>query len=676
MRTPLVALALAAVSLAFASTAWAQTLPEARPAPPAPPPPPPPPPPPAPPPPPPPAPAAHHGGLDLSTIEQLREQGILSQAEYELSGCATSRPLHGEFAHAREANTIVLGKWATTLYGFLEGDTIYDTTQSFTDAAGNAQVLRPSGQTAPFVSNLSGLPPGTVQPIQPSQGYLGSHGQMLMSVRNSRLGLRLKAPGTERVHTSALLEMDFLGNQPTVSQGSFFTSPTMRIRHAAFRVETPVVDVMVGQYWHLFGWMEGYLPATTEIQGVAGQLYARAPQIRISKGFKSDAVTFEIAVAAVRPPSLSEMPEGEAGLRLALNHFITMHTSGTTATALTPASIALSGDVRYFEVPEAASVLPTSMVNVKSGAGAADLFLPILPARDEHRGNALSLLAQAAYGAGISDLYAGMQSGVMFPFVPVTPALSGAPAWPTNMDQGLVSYDITGFALHPVQWTSVLAGLEYYLPGVDGRVWLSANVSRVQSNNTSTFARALSDTPNPNEYFFPASTAQVRKGETWWDANLFFEPVQSVRVGLEFAQFMDTYVDGYTAKNTRVQAPASSSSDRAAQERKTSMFGPKTHGRRLLQVVLRPRGPQRGGGEAPARDVRAHRPQGEARAGDRREGERRGRHHPRHDEAPARDVDHAARPVRHPRPHLQARRRARPHRGRERAARAPSRSAP
>jgi hypothetical protein len=489
--------------------------------------------------------------MDLSTIEQLREQGILSQAEYELAlrdiGASTGD------AHAREANTIVLGKWATTLYGFLEGDTIYDTTQSFTDAAGNAQVVRPSGQMSPNASPLSGLPPGTIQPLQPTQGYLGSHGQMLMSVRNSRLGLRLKAPGTEHVHTSALLEMDFLGNQPSVSQSSFFTSPTMRIRHAAFRVETPVVDVLVGQYWHLFGWMEGYLPNTTEIQGVPGELYARAPQIRISKTFKSDAVTFEAAIAAVRPPSLSEMPEGEAGLRLALNHFTGMHTSGATGTALTPASIAVSGDFRYYEVPEAASVIPTSMVNVKSGAGAADFFLPILPAREDHKGNVLSLIGQGAYGAGFSDLYAGMQSGVMFPFVKVPPALSGSPAWPTNMDQGLVSYDLTAFALHPVQWTSFLLGLEYYLPGLDGKVWVSGNVSRVQSNNTSLFARALSDTPNPTENFYPASSAQVRKGETWWDANLFFDPVNAVRVGLEVAQFMDTYVDGYTAKNTRVQ---------------------------------------------------------------------------------------------------------------------------
>ena len=84
--------------------------------------------------------------------------------------------------------------------------------------------------------------------------------------------------GPRQVHTSALLEMDFLGNQPSgVSQSSYFTSPTMRIRHAVFRVETPVVDFMVGQYWHLFGWMDGYFPNTTEIQGMPGRALCARP---------------------------------------------------------------------------------------------------------------------------------------------------------------------------------------------------------------------------------------------------------------------------------------------------------------------------------------------------------------------------------------------------------------
>jgi hypothetical protein len=493
-----------------------------------------------------------HRTVDITTLEHLRDQGILSQGEYELAlrdiGAST-----GE-GRAADANSLVVGKWATTLYGFLEGDSIYDSTQSFTDAAGNAQVLRPSGSTAPLAPSISGLPSGTVQPAQPTQGYLGNHGQMLFSVRNSRLGLRLRAPGTETVHTSAMLEMDFLGNQPSgVSQASYFTSPTMRIRHAMFRVETPVVDVMVGQYWHLFGWQEGYLPNTTEIQGVPGELYARAPQVRVSKTIRTSDVTLEAAIAAVRPPALSEVPEGEAGIRFALNNLLGMHTAGATGTSLLPASIAVTGDVRHFEIPEAASIMPTSQVSATSFAVAVDLFLPILPARPAKHDNALSVMGQLVTGSGISDLYSGMQSGVMFPFVP---NLTQSPPWPMNVDQGLATYDITpgGFALHPIQWTSLLAGIEYYLPGLGGRVWISGNGSHIQSNNTSQFARDNAAQPNPNVYFYPASQAQVRKGEDWWDANLFFDPVASVRVGLEFATFYDHYVDGFTATSYRAQA--------------------------------------------------------------------------------------------------------------------------
>jgi hypothetical protein len=542
MRSALVAVAVAAASVSVTAPSFAQTAAPAPAAPAAD----------APPPPPPPAAAPAPRVVDITTLERLRDRGILSQGEYELAlrdiGSST-----GE-ARAAEANSLVVGKWATTLYGFLEGDSIYDSTQSFTDAAGNAQVLRPSGSTAPLAPSISGLPSGTVQPVQPTQGYLGNHGQLLFSVRNSRLGLRLRAPGTETVHTTAMLEMDFLGNQPSgVSQASYFTSPTMRLRHAMFRVETPIVDVMIGQYWHLFGWQDGYLPNTTEIQGVPGELYARAPQVRVSKTFRTSVMTLEMAIAAVRPPALSEVPEGEAGIRLALNTLMGMHTAGATGTSLLPASIAVTGDVRHFEIPEAASIMPTSMVGATSYAVAADLFLPILPARPDKHDNALSVIGQVVTGSGISDLYSGMQSGVMFPFVP---NLTQSPPWPTNVDQGLVTYDITpgGFALHPIQWTSMLAGIEYYLPGLGGKVWISGNGSHIQSSNTSQFARDNAAPPNPDVYFYPASQAQVRKGEDWWDANFFFDPVASVRVGLEFATFYDHYVDGFTATNYRAQA--------------------------------------------------------------------------------------------------------------------------
>jgi hypothetical protein len=350
-----------------------------------------------------------------------------------------------------------------------------------------------------------------------------------------------------------MVEMDFLGTQPSgASASSTFNSPTMRLRHAMFRVETPIVDFLVGQYWHLFGWQEAYMPNTTEIQGVPGQLYSRTMQVRIAKAFRGEVASFEIAIAASRPPALSEVPEGVGGVRFSLNQWTGVHTAGATGTSIVPASIALTGDFRYFEIPEAAAVVPTAMVRTPAGSAAASLLLPVLPAREERRGNALSIIGQGVYGNGIADLYSNMNSGVMFPFVP--DALGVSPPWQAGIDQGLVTYDLNDFALHPVQWWSLVAGLEYYLPGFDGKLWVSGNYSHMESDNSSQFARDNGTPPNPTGYFYLTSQSQVRSSEDWWDANVFFDPVTSVRIGVEFAGFYDHYVDGYTATNYRAQA--------------------------------------------------------------------------------------------------------------------------
>ena len=47
--------------------------------------------------------------------------------------------------------------------------------------------------------------------------------------------------------------------------------------------------------------------------------------------------------------------------------------------------------------------------------------------------------------------------------------------------------------------------------------------------------------------------AQIRDHEEWYDANLFGDPYPGVRLGLEYARFNDTYLDGTRAVNHRVQ---------------------------------------------------------------------------------------------------------------------------
>src|SRR5205807_966517 len=120
----------------------------------------------------------------------------------------------------------------------------------------------------------------------------------------SRVGLRVKAPEVNDIRASGQLEMDFFGTQlgftgagPAGSEASNFNNALLRIRHANLKVETPILDFMIGQYWVLYGWQAQYLPATVEIQGIPGEIFSRQMQIRVSKTVKTHDITFEAAIA-------------------------------------------------------------------------------------------------------------------------------------------------------------------------------------------------------------------------------------------------------------------------------------------------------------------------------------------------------------------------------------------
>lgn len=439
----------------------------------------------------------------------MRDKNIISDEEYQ---SAIRDLTESSGMQAPEANTLVVGKWATTLYGFVEADSIVDSTQSFNDLAGNGAVART----------------GT---------YAYSHGRVQFGARNSRLGLRMKAPEFDGIRMSGVIETDFLGNQSLgyatgqATENQYYTSPLLRMRHLYLKAETPIVDVLMGQTWELFGWQSMYQANTVEIQGVPGEIYSRTPQIRISKTIKTDPVTIEIAVAAMRPPQRnSAAPEGQAGLRLALNGWTGVQTVGSTGTSIQPASIAVTGDLRHIEVPWLQAA-PTGNAGKTATAGAVDAFLPIVPGSKDKMGNSLSLNGEFASGYGTADLYTGLTGGVTWP------ALPGGAAWPQDVDNGIATYSSTG-ALTYIQWTSYMLGAQYYFPGANGKAWISGNYSHMDSSNTGTL--------------FPKST-KVRSSEDWWDVNLFGDITPAWRLGLEYAQFLDHYIDGNAPTNHRVQ---------------------------------------------------------------------------------------------------------------------------
>lgn len=471
------------------------------------------------------------------SLKLMREKGVISQAEYE---DAVKDLVETTGAQTASQQSVVFGRWATTVYGFLAADMILDSTRSLTEAAGGTLIAQ------------GGTP-------------AGDNARMTMSVRYTRFGFRLKPPQLGQVMTSGMLEGDFLGNQPAVqtgpypaapvatspytSEGAYFANPTFRLRHANFKVETPVVDVLFGQYWQLFGWGPGYQPNSLAVSGMPGEINSRTPQLRLSKVIKGDPITFEFAIAATRPFQRdSGTPDGQAGLRLSVDSWKGTQTIASTGTQTAPLSIAVTGLLRNVAVNQFTSGTSKYTNNLTMTALAIDAFVPIVPGtikagNSGKRDNSLSLQGEFATGFGYADMYQSTTFGVGFP----TPAGAGftttatsvkATYYSPDIDPGVVTYDAAG-KLHAIELTTYIFGAQYYLPYVDGKLWIAGNYSHQESANS--------------HYYTFGSPGSVLAAIDWFDVNLFTDPVPGIRFGLEYANTRDTYVSGVFAINHRAQ---------------------------------------------------------------------------------------------------------------------------
>lgn len=115
------------------------------------------------------------------------------------------------------------------------------------------------------------------------------------------------------------------------------------------------------------------------------------------------------------------------------------------------------------------------------------------------------------------------------------PAGTAAPVYTPNLDNGLALFLADG-SLHPIQWTSYMAGIQYYLPP-SGRVWLAFNGSRMTSDNAKDFG----------------AKNKVWDRQTWLNGNIFADITSAVRLGVSLDVTRQTYVDGVDATNYRVQ---------------------------------------------------------------------------------------------------------------------------
>jgi hypothetical protein len=474
---------------------------------------------------------------EFSTLRLLHEKGVLSQAEYD---SALRDLVDTSGTRSGDTTTFAVGKFATTIYGFTEFDGIWDSTQSFNDIAGNSQVAR-------------------------SGTYAGGNGRMQFGVRNSRFGVRVKSPETKWFRASGTLEFDLEGATLPVGSGqpyygteaAYFNNPTLRVRHAYMKFETPVVDLLAGQYWHLFGWQTLAFPTNVSAQGNPGQLYSRDAQVRLSHNFKTEYIEIELAAAALRPPQRnSETPDGAFGVKFAFPKWTGMQTVNSTGTTINPLMVGVSGVTRRVDVNDWQA--SPNHANSANGSGVAvDAFIPIIPATKDHKGNSLSINGEFVYGTGISDLYTSMTGGIAI--APPLPnnAAGMAQTYSPDIDQGLGGYvatqagNVTTYKFVLAQWTTMNFGGSYYFPGLDGRLFVSANYGRSMSNNSSTILGIV--TPAATAKALTAAQSKIRDHEEWYDFNVFGDPFPGVRLAAEYAQFRDTYVDGALAVNHRVQ---------------------------------------------------------------------------------------------------------------------------
>ena len=420
--------------------------------------------------------------------------------------------------------------WKVTVGGFIEMDTIHDSTRSFGEVAGNGAVARSR-------ESVNGL-----------------NGREQFSVRDSRLGFQFEAPEVEGWKSKAFFEFDFLGFDPspgsaTTSAGnteaSFFNSPTLRPRHLYFMTESSGLQVLVGQTWNLFGWQGNYFVPTQQVMGIVGEAYNRTSQVKVQKLFDVGDNSVQTAISANRPVQKDgNLPDIEAGLRWVHNGRSGGYNGSQTGVEkVQPLSVALTGLWRQFKVPSVAIAPDGNQTSLSAWAMSVDALLPIIASSDNKDvSNTLTLGGEYTFGKGYGDQFGGFTGGMSNPLSSSTAATTAESK--VNLDAGIGGYDANNnFALIKLRtWN---AWLQYHLPAAT-RTWFSIGYSNLYSSNIGNFTTAA----NTNK--FANGNYAYNKNEMYF-GNVGHDLTNQIRIAAEYAYTGTTYVDTTKAPNNRYQ---------------------------------------------------------------------------------------------------------------------------
>ncbi len=153
--------------------------------------------------------------------------------------------------------------------------------------------------------NAFGNSGGTNNADDPLFATPTNQGNMSMSVRQTRLGLKLEGPSIWHAKSRAQIEADFSGGFPAVGVGDNFG--VVRLRLAFVRLDWEKTSVEAGQDWMVFAPNNPVSIAAAAIpqMAAAGNPWSRLPQIRLERRWVGGKVLWQGAVLA---PSTGDSP--------------------------------------------------------------------------------------------------------------------------------------------------------------------------------------------------------------------------------------------------------------------------------------------------------------------------------------------------------------------------------
>ncbi len=484
------------------------------------------------------------------TLRLLLDKGIITQQEYDQAVEEEQRAKVEEERRAqieqeqrlKEATTITKNGLKVKLGGFAEIDFIQDNTQSFEEIIGNRPVLR-------------------------STTVAGANSQFQTSPRNSRIWIDVRAPERDGIKSRFYGSIDFLGNEPAVgspgvSNLTLRTSPDARIFQMYFLVESPAVDVKIGQDWSRFGFMSEYSRGQVSVAAIPANLFNRWIQASVSKRLRlTDTLSLTPVFSVERPPQpTANLPSFVAGVQVAHHGLQAPYTGSSTGDiSLKPLSIQISGVGRRLEANSGGTTDPSgSQANLSSqtyvsGWGvSSSLFLPVLPSRDGERGNTAHVVMEGVTGAGISDMFNGLSWGICNPVCGNSTSNSGfgGPAFgQTNIDAGLAAVSSQSGKFEAIRTTSMMAHATYYLPD-QGRTWIGGGYGTIYSSN----ANQMTCTVSTAFCGGAVRTLQnIYTRDSTYYAYIFHDFTPEIRAALMTNWVRTTYADGAHAENHRIQ---------------------------------------------------------------------------------------------------------------------------